>query len=48
VRIKARTELAQDEERATVLTDDRVQMAEQRQADAVKPRGPMKHKSGGT
>ncbi|MBN1834309.1 MAG: circadian clock protein KaiC [Spirochaetales bacterium] len=48
-RIKARTVLEQDEKRATVLTEDRVQMAEQRRADAVeKPRGPRKHNSGGT
>ncbi|HYW84237.1 MAG TPA: ATPase domain-containing protein, partial [Spirochaetia bacterium] len=45
--IKALRAVAQDEERATVLTDDRVQMAKQRQADAVKARKTLKHKSGG-
>jgi circadian clock protein KaiC len=46
--IKAQRAVAQDEERATVLTDDRVQMAKQRQADAVKARKTMKDKSGGS
>jgi circadian clock protein KaiC len=46
--MKALKVVGQDEERATVLTDDRVQMARQRQADAVKETSTTKHKSGGS
>jgi circadian clock protein KaiC len=46
--LKALRVVAQEEERATVLTDDRVQMAKQRQADAGKARKTMHQKSGGS
>ena len=43
--LKALRVVAQEEARATVLTDDRVQMAKQRQADAGKARKSMHQKS---
>ena len=45
--MKALKVAGQDKERATVLTDDRVQMARQRQADVVKATSTTKHESGG-
>ena len=47
-RLKALKMTAQDEERATVLTDDRVQMARQRQADTVKGKRTKTSRSGGS
>jgi circadian clock protein KaiC len=46
-RLKALKIDAQDEARATVLTGDRVQMARQRQADAVKGKRTAKSRPGG-
>jgi circadian clock protein KaiC len=46
--IKALKVVGQDKELATVLTDNRAQMAKQRQADAVKATSTKKHKSGGS
>jgi circadian clock protein KaiC len=47
-RLKALKMDAQDEERDTVRTDDRVQMAKQRQADAVKGKQLTERRSGNT
>lgn len=48
VQLKARKVVAQDEERARVLADDRVQMARQRRAVDVKTRKTIKPASGGS
>ena len=45
--LKALKAVAQDEERARVLADDRVQMAKQRRAGDVKSRKAVKRTSGG-
>jgi len=44
--VKARETIAQGGERAKVLADDRVQMAKQRQAGAVRPRRAQRRKPG--
>ena len=46
--VKALRSVAQDDERATVLTDDRVQMAKQRQADARNPKKAIRNKARGS
>jgi circadian clock protein KaiC len=46
--LKALRVIEQEEARATVRTDDRVQMAKQRQADAAKARKPSRRKAGGS
>jgi hypothetical protein len=46
-KLKALRVIEQEEARATVRTDDRVQMAKQRQADAAKARQPSRRKAGG-
>jgi len=46
--LKALRVIKQEEARATVLTDDRAQMAKQRKADTAKAKKPSRRKAGGS